>query len=80
MGILKTAVLLTGLLVGAFPAESWAEDTYNCEYSKMENNSKKDFGYDTYEASSKEEAEKKSREDHPDAEANGLTLECTKNE
>nr|NLU60149.1 hypothetical protein [Pseudomonas sp. BIGb0427] len=83
MNTSRKAVLVCGLILMASPLAGWAEtEKYICEYSKMEDNQKKDFGYDSYKASSVQDAEKQSRADPSTRKNNlktsSLNARCTK--
>ncbi|KJK15026.1 hypothetical protein ACIOVF_19565 [Pseudomonas sp. NPDC087612] len=79
MNTSRKAVLVCGLILMASPLAGWAEtEKYICEYSKMEDNQKKDFGYDSYKASSVQDAEKQSRADpsNKEKQSEDIKLEC----
>ncbi|MOA24825.1 hypothetical protein D3C78_1455210 [compost metagenome] len=65
------------------PLASWADTKeYICEYSKMEDNQKRGFGYNIYDASSVEDAEEQSRAVPSNKKKldEGAELECRVNE
>ncbi|MCE5981578.1 MULTISPECIES: hypothetical protein [Pseudomonas] len=83
MNTSRKAVLVCALILMTSPLAGWADTKeYSCEYSKMEDNQRRDFGYDSYQASSVEDAEKQSRADpsNKSKQSEDIELECRVNE